>query len=129
VHYHASRPFNCFEEPMPATAQSIGRFQILSTLGKGAHSTILHIRRASDSTQYALKVVPINTPDDLKFLDQAEHEFEIAQKLDHANLIKIYRMETQRNWLLKVRKVLLLIEYVNGKTLDEIPQAPIFRLT
>jgi serine/threonine protein kinase len=113
---------------MAVAATSIGRFQILGTLGKGAHSSILHIRRASDSTQYALKVVPIDKPDDLKYLDQAEHEFEVAQKLDHPNLIKIHSMQTQRNWLLKVRKVLLLIEYVNGKTLDEIPPVPIPRL-
>ena len=37
----------------------IGTFHILGTLGSGAHSTILHIRRAADGKQYALKVVPL----------------------------------------------------------------------
>ena len=36
-------------------ADAIGSFQILGTLGKGAHSSILHIRRESDGKQYALK--------------------------------------------------------------------------
>jgi serine/threonine protein kinase len=97
---------------------SIGKFSILGKLGTGAHSSILHIRRSSDSTQYALKVVPINGPQDMKFLEQAQHEFRVAQMLDHANLIKIYALETPRDWLFRVRKVHLLIEYVNGKTLD-----------
>src|SRR6516225_766994 len=113
---------------MTSTFGSIGRFQVLGTLGKGAHSTILHIRRTGDSKQYALKVVPIHTADELKFLDQAEHEFQVAQKLDHPNLIKIYALETSRNWMFKIRKVHLLIEYVNGKTLDVMPPAPISRL-
>ena len=113
---------------MASTFGPIGRFQVLGTLGKGAHSTILHIRRTGDSKQYALKVVPIHTADELKFLDQAEHEFQVAQKLDHPNLIKIYALESVRNWMFRVRKLHLLIEYVNGKTLDVMPPAPISRL-
>ncbi len=99
----------------------IGAFQVLGELGEGAHSKILHVRRSADSKQYALKVVPINGRDDLKFLEQAQHEFQIGQKLDHPNLIKIYALETVKDWLFRVRKVHLLIEYVNGKTLDTCP--------
>jgi serine/threonine protein kinase len=98
----------------------IGTFQILGTLGTGAHSTILHVRRAYDSKVYALKVVPIEGRDDHKYLEQARHEFRVGQRLDHPNLIKIYSLETPRDWLFRVRKVHLLIEYVNGKTLDTI---------
>jgi serine/threonine protein kinase len=103
------------------SAMSIGKFQVLGQLGAGAHSTILQIRRQADSKQYALKVVPIDGKNDQKFLEQAEHEFRVAQLLDHPNLIKVYAMETERNWLYRIRKVHLLIEYVNGKTLDTIP--------
>jgi serine/threonine protein kinase len=99
----------------------IGNFQILGTLGSGAHSSILHIRRSKDSKQYALKVVPITGKADLKFLEQAQHELRVAQMLDHANLIKVYTLETLRDWLFRINKVHLLIEYVNGKTLDTIP--------
>jgi serine/threonine protein kinase len=97
---------------------SIGKFQVLGTLGTGAHSTILHIRRNADSTHYALKVVPIGEPEDNKFLEQAEHEFKVAQMFDHPNLIQVHKLEIQRDWLFRVRKVQLLIEYVNGQTLD-----------
>src|SRR5438067_8626107 len=93
----------------------IGKFQVAGTLGTGANSTILHIRRSADSKNYALKVVPIGTRDDLKFLDQAEHEFRVAQMLEHRNLIQIYTLETVRDWLFRIRKLHLLIEYVNGR--------------
>jgi eukaryotic-like serine/threonine-protein kinase len=104
-----------------ATISSIGKYQVLSTLGKGAHSTILHVRRSTDSREYALKLVGVNNPGEQKFLDQVKHEFEVAQKLNHANLIKIYCLELKRNWLFQVRKAEMLIEYVNGKTLDATP--------
>jgi serine/threonine protein kinase len=106
----------------------IGKFQILGTLGSGAHSTILHIRRSRDSRQYALKVVPLGGKADLKFLEQAQHEFRVAQMLDHANLIKVYALETPRDWLFRVCKVHLLIEYVKGKTLDTVKALSVPRL-
>ena len=103
----------------------IGKFTVVGTLGTGAHSKILHVRRAADGKNYALKVVPIDGPDDQKFLDQAEHEFRVAQMLDHPNLIKVYALETVKDWMFRVRKAHLLIEYVNGKTLDACPRIPL----
>jgi eukaryotic-like serine/threonine-protein kinase len=109
-------------------AVNIGKFQVMGTLGTGAHSTILHIRRSADAKHYALKVVPIGGPGDLKFLEQARDEFRVAQMLDHPNLIKIYTLETPRDWLFRLQKVHLLIEYVNGKTLDNLPRIAIPKL-
>lgn len=102
----------------------IGKFHVVSTLGTGAHSTILQVRREADSKNYALKVVPINEPEDRKFLVQAEHEFRVAQMLDHPTLVKIHVLEPQKDWLFRVKKVHLLVELVNGKTLDQVPRLP-----
>jgi eukaryotic-like serine/threonine-protein kinase len=110
------------------SAFTIGKFQVVGPLGTGAHSSILHVRRNADSKHYALKVVPIDGPDDQKFLDQAEHEFKVAQMLDHPNLIKIYALEEQKDWLFRVKKVHVLIEFVNGKTLDQLPRISLPRL-
>src|SRR5439155_13499106 len=98
------------------------------TLGTGAHSTILHIRREEDGKPYALKVVPIDKKEDYKFFVQAQHEFRVGQLLHHPNLIRIYCLETLRNWLFRVKKVHLLIEYVPGKTLDTIARLSLPRL-
>jgi len=103
----------------------IGKFTVVGPLGAGAHSKILHVRRAADGKNYALKVVPIDGPDDQKFLDQAQHEFRVAQMFDHPNLIKVHALETVKDWMFRVRKAHLLIEYVNGKTLDACPRVPL----
>ena len=55
------------------------------------------------------------------FWNRPQHEFRVASMLDHKNLIKVYALETVKDWLFRVRKVHLLIEYVNGKTLDTCP--------
>ena len=109
-------------------AETIGSFQILAELGKGAHSTIYHIRRHSDSRQFALKVVPIEDKDDAKFYEQAQLELRVGQMLDHVNLIKVHALETQRDWFFRVRKAHVLIEYVNGKTLDQLQKLSVPRL-
>jgi eukaryotic-like serine/threonine-protein kinase len=73
----------------------IGKFTVLDTLGAGAHSSILHIRREEDSKEYALKLVPIEDKDDRKYLEQAKHEFRVGRMLDHPYLEKVYALETE----------------------------------
>ena len=107
----------------------IGKFQIIGPLGTGAHSTILQVRRAADSKTYALKIVQLDTPEDMKFLAQAEHEFRVGQMLSHPNLIQFFALEKVKDWLFRVKKAHLLSEYVNGKTLDTCPRLTIPRLT
>jgi serine/threonine protein kinase len=108
-------------------SEKIGSFQVLGNLGEGAHSTILHIRRNSDGRQYAIKIVKIETADEQKFLEQAEHEYEVAGKLDHPNLIKIFALEKIKSLGLigSVKEVRQLIEFVNGKTLDKFKILPL----
>lgn len=100
---------------------SIGKFTILDTLGTGAHSSILLIRREADSKEYALKMVPIESKDDLKYLEQAKHEFRVGQMLNHPNLVKIHAFETEGGWFSGPKKGKLLIEYVPGQTMDKLP--------
>jgi serine/threonine protein kinase len=97
---------------------SIGKVAILEPLGSGANSQIFRVRREADSREYALKIVPIETEEDKKYLEQARHELRVSQMLDHPNCIKIYCLETEG--LFRVKKAKLLIEYVNGKTLDQV---------
>src|SRR5947209_3767572 len=101
--------------------EAIGPVHPLGTLGHGAHSTILHVRRKKDGRQYALKVVPIAGREERKFLDQAKFEFRVSTLLGHPNILKIHALECERDWLFRTRKVQLLLEFVNGKTLDQVP--------
>ena len=97
----------------------IGKVQILNTLGQGAHSSIVHVRRSEDGREYALKLVPIESDEDKKYLEQAKHEYRVAQMLNHPSLVKIYCFETESDWLFRVKKAKLLIEFVAGQTLDK----------
>jgi eukaryotic-like serine/threonine-protein kinase len=107
----------------------IGKFQVIERLGTGAHSTILHVRRAADSRNYALKVVTVDDPDtDMKFVRQAQHEYRVGRMFDHKHLVKIYTLELVKDWLFRVKKAHLLLEYVNGKTLDACPPLSLPRL-
>jgi len=100
----------------------IGAFTVLSTLGAGAHSSILHIRRGDDAREYALKVVTIDGAEDKKFLDQAKHEYRVGQMLSHANLIRVYCLELEKGLfgLGAVKKAKLLLEFAKGVTLDTV---------
>ena len=99
----------------------IGKVHVLATLGSGAHSSILHVRRDADSREYALKVVSIDGKGDLKYLEQAKHEYRVGQMLNHPNLVKVYCLEVESGWFSGPRKAKLLIEYVPGKTMDQLP--------
>lgn len=100
---------------------SIGLFKVIETLGSGAHSSILHIRREKDSREYALKLVNIDSKEDMKFLEQAKHEFRVGQMLNHPNLVKVFAFETEGGWFSGPKKGMLLIEYVPGQTMDKLP--------
>lgn len=109
-------------------SDKIGKFTILDTLGSGAHSSILHIRRDADSKEYALKLIPIDDKDDLKYLEQAKHEFRVGQMLNHPNLVKVYALETDAGWFSGPRKAKLLVEFVPGKSMDQVPLIRIAKL-
>ena len=107
---------------------SIGKFTVLAKLGEGAHSSILHIRRQADSKEYALKVVPVAEPEEKKYLEQAKHEFRVAQMLGHPNLVQIHALEIEKKMFIWPVKANMLIEYIPGKAMDEIPPVPIPKL-
>src|SRR5581483_5038961 len=113
---------------MQTGVSSIGKYEVMGTLGTGAHSTIFHIYRLADKKAYALKEVLIQERADSKFIEQAQHELQVAQQLNHPNIIKIYALETVRNWHFGVEKVRLLLEYVDGRTLDAFPRIPLPQL-
>lgn len=111
-----------------AVIKSIGKHAVSRTLGQGAHSTIYQIRRDEDAREYALKVVEIADKDELKFYEQLKFEHRVAGMLDHPNIIKLHCLETEKTWLMQVKKANLLVEFVNGKTLDELPVMPFPKL-
>jgi len=94
---------------------------VVGPLGTGAGSTILQIAdRTRGGKRFALKVVKRQDADDDIYIAQALTEFEASKKLNHPNIARVYDCRTKRTLLLKVVSVELLVELVEGKTLDEI---------
>jgi len=99
------------------------KYRVVNTLGTGAGSTILLISdKTAGGKRYALKVVRKQEPEDEIYVQQALTEFEAAKKLNHPSIAKVFDCRLKKAWF-KVRGVELLLEYVEGKTLDEI-EAP-----
>jgi eukaryotic-like serine/threonine-protein kinase len=99
------------------------KYRVVNTLGTGAGSTILLISdKTAGGKRYALKVVRKQEPEDEVYVQQALTEFEAAKKLNHPAIAKVYDCRLKKSWF-KVKGVELLMEYVDGKTLDEI-EAP-----
>lgn len=95
------------------------QYRVVKALGAGAGSTILQINDTRNGGYYALKVVKRQDADDDIYITQALHEFDVAQKLNHPNILKIHDCRTRRRWF-KVDGVELLMDYVDGRTLDEL---------
>jgi len=99
------------------------KYRVVNPLGTGAGSTILLISdKTAGGKRYALKVVKRQDADDDIYIAQAQTEYEVAQKLNHPAIAKIYDIRTKRSWF-RITGVELLMEYVDGKTLDEL-EAP-----
>jgi serine/threonine-protein kinase len=98
-------------------------YRVVSVLGNGAGSTILLITdKTAGGKRYALKVVKRQDADDDVYIAQAMHEYDVARKLNHDSTVKIYDMRVKKAWF-RVTGVELLMEYVEGQTLDEV-EAP-----
>ena len=106
--------------PAPASTPSFTGldYKVVKALGTGAGSSILLIRCVELGHQYALKVVRRHDADDDIYINQATHEFEVATRLNHRSILKIHDSRVKKKWF-RVDGVELLMEYVDGSTLDE----------
>jgi eukaryotic-like serine/threonine-protein kinase len=97
-------------------------FRVAKPLGNGAGSTILLISDEETGKRYALKVVKRQDADDDIYINQVKVEFDVSRRLNHEAIVKIYDLRVKRSWF-RVTGAELLMEYVEGRTLDEI-EAP-----
>lgn len=98
----------------------IGKFEVIEPIGKGAGSTVFKVRRQEDGKVYALKVVKVLESDDKRYLDQLQHEYEIASRLKHPHLCKVFALELDKSLLGKAHGGRLLLEYVPGVPLSSL---------
>ncbi len=109
---------------VPTTPKLSGmKYRVVNELGEGAGSKIFLISdKNAGGKRYALKIIRKQEPEDDIYIQQARTEFEASQKLNHPTIAKIYDFRQRKSWF-KVTGAELLMEYVDGKSLDEV-EAP-----
>ena len=106
---------------MSAMPLKLLNYDVLECLGKGAKSTIYRVSDPLTQRVYALKHVERDVQKDIRFIEQMETEFEISRQFNHPNLRRTFDLKIVKKMLLKVAEAYLLMEYVQGKTLEQRP--------
>jgi serine/threonine-protein kinase len=92
---------------------------VVRAIGAGAGSTIFLVHETETGRPFALKVVKRHGSEDDIYLDQAVHEHEVLRMLEHPSIVKVYDCRLKKNWF-KTTSVELLLEYIEGRTLDDL---------
>jgi serine/threonine-protein kinase len=103
-------------------------YNVVKTLGTGAGSTIVLVTDRATTRKYALKLIRRHDAEDDIYIAQAVHEFDVARLLDHPNIVRIHDVRKRSSWF-RTTGVELLMEYIDGQTLDEIDDPDIGHLT
>lgn len=108
---------------MARTFAQLPGYDVLARIGRGAGAVIYSGRERSTRREVTIKHVVRHGPEDDRFLEQAETEYEVATKMDHPALRKCYDVVRVRRWL-KTAELYLVMEFVEGVRLeDERPDA------
>ncbi len=99
---------------------NVANYSILKRIGTGARSTIYLALDKQTGQHYALKRVIYSQPSDTRIFEQVETEFKVSQQIDNPYVRKCFKLKKLRK-MLRVREVLLTMEYFDGKSLEDAP--------
>lgn len=99
-------------------ALSLPGYRITKQIGVGARSTINLAIDQKTGERFAVKHVVRDSPDDDRFVEQVETEYEVCSKIDHPHVRRCYDIHRVRK-LLVTREIMLVMEYVEGLTLEK----------
>jgi serine/threonine-protein kinase len=91
-----------------------GRYEIRRLLGKGGMAVVFLAQDLVLEREVAIKVLPPHMSHDAKLIPRFQQEAKTAAKLDHPNIIPIYRVESEAGLNYFVMK------FVNGRPLDQV---------
>lgn len=98
-------------------------YDVLAEIGRGAASIIYLVQDPKSKQIWALKQVRMNGPKDQRFLDQAEREYQVAQKVKHPLIRHIDKIIKNRVRLVSVNEIILVMEYIDGVSTEHHPPA------
>lgn len=95
-------------------------FTVVKEVGRGAASIIYLVQDPKTKQIWALKHVVRNTPKDERFIEQTEKEYAVGSELNHPAIRHVEKLIRVRR-LLTVKEVYLLMEYVDGLSIERNP--------
>jgi len=103
--------------------QSIYDYDVIDYIGEGAGSVLYVVSHHETKQIYALKHVLRKTEKHVRFIEQVENEFRVAQKAKHPNLRAAVDLKETKSLLRKTTECALILEMFDGTPLD-MQQAP-----
>jgi len=91
-----------------------GKYKIARILGKGGMGTVYLAHDITLEREVAIKVLPPDIGQDEQIIRRFQQEAKTAAKLDHPNIIPIYRVESEGGLNYFVMK------YVSGTSLEDV---------
>jgi serine/threonine-protein kinase len=94
-------------------------FDVVERLGEGAASTIYAVSDRADGQLYALKHVIRKNDKDIRFIHQLQNEFAVSRLFRHPGLRRYVAVKLHRSLMFKVKEAALVMELVDGISLDK----------
>jgi serine/threonine protein kinase len=98
----------------------LGRYRLQSRIARGGMSTIYSAVETENRRQVALKVLPLSRVSQSSYLPRFVREAEIAKRLDHPNIVRVYDIHTASDGVNQVH--FMAMELLDGKDLNELIQ-------
>lgn len=94
-------------------------YTVYERLGTGARSTIWLVADRRTGEQFSLKRVVRRTTDDTRYFRQAVTDYDVSSQFTHPALRRSFELRRVRRFF-QLRELHILMEYVDGRTLEEI---------
>lgn len=98
----------------------LGRYRLLSLLGKGGMSSVYLAEHTVMKRRCALKVLPAKRVNDASYLGRFHREAQAVAALDHPNIVRAYDVDMTQDAGIDIH--FLSMEFVQGKSLLELVQ-------
>ena len=98
----------------------LGRYRLLSLLGKGGMSSVFLAEHTVMKRFCALKVLPAKRVHDASYLGRFHREAQAVAALDHPNIVRAYDVDMAADAGIDIH--FLAMEFVKGKNLLEVVQ-------
>lgn len=111
----------------PSHPNMIHGYRVLSALGEGAASRLFVVHDPESKELLALKHVRVTSPQERRFLAQAEREHQVASRVTAPTVRRSRRLVRYRE-LLRTTEIALVMDFVDGEPLDGIGRLPMAEL-